>query len=318
MQTRRTRKNRGFTLIELLVVIAIIAILIALLLPAVQQAREAARRTQCKNNLKQLGLAFHNYCDVFGVLTNGSHPTPTYPGGGYHMGWVPKLFAYLDQAPRYAAMQQLSSNPISELGPWRLDSAPHSGSNEVWGPVPSLSCPSSALGDRSPDITVFTWTSQQGALHYRGCAGRIEDVTNPTDSNNYRWANSGTIYPHSKVRLTDIKDGTSNTILLGESSSSQGRTPTMKGGWGGIQPWTWGMYWYVDTRRLILDSKNIQFPINYRGDYGTNHTPYSSYHVGGAQFLLCDGSARFVSENIDLGVLKTLATRNGGEITGEF
>lgn len=92
----------------------------------------------------------------------------------------------------------------------------------------------------------------------------------------------------------------------------------MRGGWGGIQPWTWGIYWYVDNRRLMIDSKNIQFPINYRGDFGTNHTPYTSYHVGGAQFLLCDGSVRFISENIDLGQLKALSTRRSGELIGEF
>lgn len=155
-------RRRGFTLIELLVVIAIIAILIALLLPAVQQAREAARRTQCKNNLKQLGLAFHNYHDVYDKFPNGSHPTPTYPAGGYHMGWAPKLFPYLDEAPRVQAMQQFDPNPISMLGPWRLDTAPSNGANPIWGPVTALSCPSSALGNRSPDITVFTWTAAQG------------------------------------------------------------------------------------------------------------------------------------------------------------
>src|ERR1044071_8103554 len=106
---RQTRG--GFTLIELLVVIAIIAILIALLLPAVQQAREAARRTQCKNNLKQFGLAFHNYMDVYTALPNGSHPTPDYVGGGYHMGWAPKVFPYIDQGTRYNAMQALNPNP---------------------------------------------------------------------------------------------------------------------------------------------------------------------------------------------------------------
>src|SRR5690349_21686365 len=141
--SRRSVPRWGFTLIELLVVIAIIAILIALLLPAVQQAREAARRTQCKNNLKQLGLAFHNYHDTYTKFPNGSHPTPTYPGGGYHMGWAPKVFPYIDQANRVNAMEGFYPNPISYLGPWRIDTAPHNGPNSIWGPVEVFACPSS-------------------------------------------------------------------------------------------------------------------------------------------------------------------------------
>jgi len=314
------RLRRGFTLIELLVVIAIIAILIALLLPAVQQAREAARRTQCKNNLKQLGLAFHNYHDVYLTFVNGSHPTPTYLGGGYHMGWAPKMFPYIEQSNRYQALQAFSANPIVELGPWRFATAPHNGADGVWGPVPGLSCPSSPLGDRSPDIVNATIPHivGQGALHYRGCSGRVEDVANPTDPTTHQWSNSGIIFPHSRVRMGDITDGTSNTILLGESSSSFGWSAAMKSGWGGIQPWTWGIYWYVDNRRLTIDSKHIQFPINFRGNFLNNSTPFTSTHTGGAQFLLADGSSRFISENIDLTLLKSLGTRDKGEVLGEF
>lgn len=313
-------RKRGFTLIELLVVIAIIAILIALLLPAVQQAREAARRTQCKNNMKQLGLAFHNYHDVFLRFTNGSHPTPSYLGGGYHMGWAVKLFPYIEQANRFSRMQTFSPNPTSELGPWRLAAAPHNGADPVWGPIPGLSCPSSPLGDRSPDIIVAAapHNKDHGALHYRGCSGRVEDLANPADPVSHRWSNSGIIFPHSNVRIGDVTDGTSNTILLGESSSSQGWSSAMKVGWGGIQPWTWGMYWYVDNRRLTVDSKHIQFPINFKGSFGNNSTPYTSTHTGGAQFTLADGSVRFVSENIDLNTLKALGTRGTGEVLGEF
>jgi prepilin-type N-terminal cleavage/methylation domain-containing protein len=314
-------RRRGFTLIELLVVIAIIAILIALLLPAVQQAREAARRTQCRNNLKQFGLALHNYHDNFTTFPNGSHPTPGYPGGGYHMGWAPKVFPYMDQATRYHAMEAFYPNPISYLGPWRLDTAPHNGRDPIWGPVPGFSCPSSALGDRSPDIVNATlpWIVSQGALHYRACAGRYEDITNPSDADNYQWANTGLIFPQSKTSMKDVTDGTTNTILLGESSSSQGWSSSIKAGWGGIQPWTWGIYWYdLSTQRLMIDGKNIRFPINYRGSFGTNHTPYTSFHVGGAHFLLADGSVRFLSENMNLNLLKSLGTRAGGEVVGEF
>jgi len=320
------QRRFGFTLIELLVVIAIIAILIALLLPAVQQAREAARRTQCKNNLKQLGLAFHNYLDVYTAFPNGSHPTPEYFGGGYHMGWAPKVFPYIDQANRYNAMQALHPTPISYLAPWRNDTAPHNGSSDIWGPVPTFSCPSSALGDRSPDIVTYAWQKNHGALHYRAVSGTSDYIKNNTTDaegaaapNTHWYSDAGIIYPHSKTRIADLTDGSSNTILLGESSNSAGWSTATKNGWGGIQPWTWGMYWYVDKRRLTVDSKHIQLPINFRGTtFLYNATPFTSQHTGGAHFLLGDGSGRFVSENIDLATFKGLGTRAKGEVTGEF
>ena len=306
------RHRRGFTLVELLVVIAIIGVLVALLLPAIQSARDAARRTQCSNNLKQLGLAFHNYHDTFHSLPIGSLPI-----GGYFMGWAPRLFPFMEQQTRLDAMESFQTNALCFLMPYRFDTAPHNGRDEIWGPVPTLACPASSLKDRTPDITAYAWTPAQGALHYRGCGGRIEDVTNPTQaSTGHQWANTGTIYPHSLTKFRDITDGLSTTILLGESSSSAG-WPS-KNAWGGINSWTWGYYYYVDDRRLTLDSKNIQFPINYRGSFGHNHTPYTSYHPGGAQFLLCDGSARFIGENIPLDLLKALGTRDKAEVIGEY
>lgn len=312
-------RRSGFTLIELLVVIAIIAILIALLLPAVQQAREAARRTQCKNNLKQFGLAFHNYHDVYNSLPNGSHPTPGYPGGGYHMGWAPKLMPYIDQANRYNAMQGFQADPISNLGPWRYDTAPHNGRHEIWGPVPGFSCPSSSQGDRAVDIAngTYPWQQTQGALHYRGCSGTSDFISNPTAVTTHWFSEVGTIFPLSKVRIGDITDGSSNTILLGETSKSDGWAS--KNGWGGLQPWTWGIYWYNDGRWLTVDSKHIQWPINARvSTFYNNATPYTSFHTGGAHFLLGDGSARFLSENMSLDTLKGMGTRSKGEVLGEF
>lgn len=315
MRPRPARWSRGFTLIELLVVIAIIAILIALLLPAVQQAREAARRTQCRNNLKQLGLAMHNYLDMHLVLPGG-----TFPASRYVPNWAPRLFPFFDEANRYNRLVSMRADPIVNLFPWRFDTAPHLGSDPVWGPVAIFSCPSSPLGNTSPDIVSATvpWVVGQGALHYRGVTGRVEDIANTDSAVDYQYSNSGTIYPHHRTRIADITDGTSNTLLLGESSSSQGWTATVKASWGGIQPWTWGEYWYASSQRLTVDSKHIQFPINYRGSFRYNNTPFTSTHTGGAHFLLADGSCKFISENLNLSLLKSLATRGGGEVLGEF
>lgn len=314
--TRATK--RGFTLIELLVVIAIIAVLVAILLPAVQQAREAARAAQCRNNLKQLGIGFHNYHETYNQFPNGSHPNGA--GSGYNMGWVPKLFPYIDQGNRYLKMQQWSADPISMLGPWRFDTAPHYGRDPVWGPVPTLACPASMLGTGSPDIKSYAWNAGQGALHYRACSGRVEDIANPDATmSTHVYSNSGVMYAHSNTRIDDIKDGSSNTILLGETSSSTGWNDTTKTGWGGIQPWVWGIYWYTTSDRLTVDAKTIQFPINFRGPSFThNMTPYTSYHDGGANFLLCDGGVRFLGQYMDLDLLKSLGTRAKGERVGDF
>ena len=303
--------HRGFTLVELLVVIAIIGILIALLLPAVQAAREAARRSQCSNNLKQLGLGFHFYHDTHRTFPPGSLPNKT----GYVMGWAPRLFPFIEQGTRLEAMAKFAAEPLASCQPYRYDTAPHNGADSIWGPIPVLVCPSSALGDRSPDVKTATypWREQQGALHYRGCAGKIEDRANPSETDeNYWYSNLGVLYPNSQVGMRDVLDGTSNTILLGESSSSQGWSSSNKAGFGGIQPWTWG--WWVNSRPLLIDTKTIRFPINYRGTFGYNTTPYTSYHPGGAQFLFVDGSVTFLSETMDLAVLKAYGTRQGGEV----
>jgi len=174
-----SHRIRAFTLIELLVVIAIIAVLIALLLPAVQQAREAARRSQCKNNLKQLGLAFHNYHDNYSMLPPG--PFPTTPGDAdYRMGWAPRLFPYLDEANRISAMEAFSANPLTRLKPWRLNTAPHNGTSPIWGAVSTLVCPSSPDGPTAKDygrvdsLGDFTYRGNHGSLHYRMCTGSYD------------------------------------------------------------------------------------------------------------------------------------------------
>ncbi len=323
MKVASRRQLRAFTLIELLVVIAIIAVLIALLLPAVQQAREAARRSQCKNNLKQLGLAFHNYHDTYTALMPGAFP-PAAGDASYRMGWAARLFPFIDQSTRLNAMSQFNANPLTKLQPWRNDTAPHNGANEIWGPVPTLSCPSSPQGDRASDTidAAAPYKAQQGALHYRASTGSFDDVVMPASGTaDRRHANSGLIFPMSKIRFSDATDGLSNTILLGETSTSQYfPTDTIKRGWGGLISWTWGMYYYSGTpvEWMTLDSKMVRYPINYRGSFAAGETPYSSPHVGGAQFLLGDGSVRFIGENIALVVLQSLATRAGNETLGEF
>ncbi len=321
VSAKASSRARAFTLIELLVVIAIIAILIALLLPAVQQAREAARRSSCTNNMKQLGLAFHNYHDTHNTLPNGSRPIYS-SGTPYSIGWTAKLFPQLDQANRLNQIEGFAKDGLVTCQPWRFDTAPHYGSHEVWGPIAAFACPSSASGNFASDITnaTYTWIRRQGALHYRATMGPSEDVVNTTASYDRQYPKTGMMYPLSSTRFAHVTDGLSNTILLGESSNSQHFTNTMKTGFGGLQPWTFGnSHAGVNSQNwLMTDSKTLEFPINYKGTFGQNATPFTSTHAGGAFFLLGDGSVRFLSESMNLATLKSLTTRSGGEVVGEF
>lgn len=212
---RRTSHQRGFTLIELLVVIAIIAILIALLLPAVQQAREAARRTQCRNNLKQIGLAMHNYHDVYRVFppgfviawgNNGSIDlTETSVDGNrrHGWGWGTYLLPYIDQAPLYNKLDVGSSVSVNRLSGTEL------GLTVLQGYL----CPSSAEGGNT-DFAQSNYVGMFGANGVVTISGdRIRaDGTPPSTAPD----NGGALGFLSKNRIRDFTDGTSNTILVGE------------------------------------------------------------------------------------------------------
>ncbi|QDT30073.1 putative major pilin subunit [Gimesia panareensis] len=302
------RRNRGFTLIELLVVIAIIAILIALLLPAVQQAREAARRSQCRNNLKQLGLAFHNYHDNFLML-----PTGYFQKSGYQSGWVARILPYIDQAPLYNSISSITGE-INEITPWRSSSI--GSRQEFTTPIKVILCPSSELGSTAP--THSSVSGDHGGLHYRGNGGSVDvGLKSGFSTSSHNYTTSGVMYPKCKTRLRDITDGTSNTFLLGELSSAAngwgGNT-----GWDDMVTWTWATYYYGSTSGyLMIDTKLVQYPIGsgLHSQYGVG---WRSPHVGGTHMLLCDGSVRFLSESLSLDLLKSLATRGTGEVVGEF
>jgi prepilin-type N-terminal cleavage/methylation domain-containing protein/prepilin-type processing-associated H-X9-DG protein len=315
-------ERRGFTLIELLVVIAIIAVLIGLLLPAVQKVREAANRAKCQNNVKQLSLALHNYHDAYQVFPSGGERQY-----GYLIGWTARVFPFFEEANRLAAIEQITANALNRIEPWRELVPPHNGDSPLFtSPVALFVCPSSELGSRSPDI-IYPNNPEinahnQGALHYRanGGSANLGFVPPPPDWPHRGYTTSGVIYPESRVHITDVTDGASNTLLLGECSSAQGWDLGSRG-WGGIQPWTWGYYYYPppDGGYLMLDHKYIQFPIGYGGSFLANQTPFRSAHPGrGANFAFVDGSVKFLPNTTDLNVLHELATRAGGEVVGGY
>ncbi|QDU63578.1 hypothetical protein Pan216_44590 [Planctomycetes bacterium Pan216] len=309
------RRSRAFTLVELLVVIAIIGVLVGLLLPAVQQAREAARRMQCSNNLKQIGLAFHNYHDANNMFPLGG------PGGvpvstSYLIGWPGRVLAYLDRGALFDELHELSPSPFTQLGPIRTAV----GSTETWSrPIAPYICPSSSVGPINTKLTSPTYANQHSVLHYRGVAGTNDVGFDSSSSNATRHhSTSGIMIPIGNVGASDVTDGLTKTLMVGEVSNDEGWNNTDRTSWGGIQPWTWGSYYYSPTEWLQIDHKYIQFPIGYTGNFEYNNTPFRSPHSNGAQFVMGDGSVIYLSSSTDLTVLKGMATRANNEITGGY
>lgn len=319
--------RRGFTLVELLVVIAIIGILIALLLPAVQAAREAARRSQCANNLKQIALGFHLHEDAKKLLPPGSPPLPSKSGNnaacGYKIGWPYHVFPFIEQEAR---ADFIASAGIDTTTPWRVTAQGNLPAyTEI---VPSFVCPSTELGPRNEhyfNATVGTHLQLQNILHYRAVGGSAnKDLQVGTWSADATYSISGIMFPQSNLRLSDVQDGTTNTLMLGEYSSAVGLTGNLKppsGNWGAMQPWTWGFYPYVEcfdpnpnAGWLTIDHKTLEFPIGYKGAYRTNNAPYRSNHpANGANVAMCDGSVRYMGSTTSLTLLHKLATRHGSE-----
>jgi prepilin-type N-terminal cleavage/methylation domain-containing protein len=336
-------KRRAFTLIELLVVIAIIAILIALLLPAVQQAREAARRTQCKNNLKQLGLALHNYESSFVTF-----PPNLVPGGNFNYsagnwGVLAYLSPYLDQTPLYNLMN-LNAPTYASTAPYGI-ADPNNALAAAYE-IPLFLCPSDkgvSLGDAYGVVGM-------GPSNY--CANQGSGVNAAGNGSPYNA--DGVMFANSRIRIADIIDGTSNTAAMSESVLGDGTAAVMGATPPGPPRTTYG---YLMTFQSSLDDASCAAPsawnfqqlrqfLWYSGEirnasYNHYYTPNSksydcvtnaaalgytaigwkaarSMHVGGVHLLLCDGSTRFVSDNIDRGIWRSLGTRAGGEVIGEF
>jgi prepilin-type processing-associated H-X9-DG protein len=288
----------------LLVVIAIIGILIALLLPAVQAAREAARRSQCTNNLKQIGLALHNYHDVFKTFPSGrlggdgstppgwSGPYTDYNKSG--MSGMVSILPYLELKPLSEAFQVNNKPLFSPVSGW------DTGLDTVRATRPEVFvCPSD-----SGEALIGT----DATSSYAFCAGRNGP---PSYGNNEKHLNTGMFMYVWTKKIGDCKDGTSNMLAVGEVRD--GHIADNSNLWARCDR-------HTNNHRTTKNPINTPPTTGYTLDlYGVKvNGAFMSSHPGGANFLLLDGSVRFVSETIDLTTYQALSTRKGGEPVGAF
>lgn len=327
-----TGRSKGFTLIELLVVIAIIAILIALLLPAVQQAREAARRTQCKNNLKQMGLAIHNYHDVFLGFPLGCSSTGVAGGWGNSM-WV-GLLPYIEQAPMYNRWDMTSAHTG-----W-VDVNANNGALINGRSIPMFACPSSPMptfgaprGNAPQGVQVPNYAGNAGAT---GLIGTFLE-TRVASNGNGTFSRGGFFVQGSMegwTKMASMTDGTSNVICIAEQSDWCTDTTTgarydcrSSGGGGPGYGWSMGQgnWGFASDRQHGLSTTTYQpgtkrtngRPAGVGPDLGANF-PFQSAHTGGLQVLLGDGAVRFISDNVNFPTFQMLVTRDDGGVLGEF
>lgn len=305
MRFSRMRKQRGFTLVELLVVIAIIAMLVTLLLPAVQAARESARGMQCKNNLKQIGLALLNYHDAA-----GSYPIGVYTTGvgeeGY--GWATKLLPYIEEQGVY---DQIGRNyiPGQTTSPWEVQGIFSRSRSAVGGVIPGgeaqigiFKCPSSPL----PEVAPSGPATGYGTSDYKGCNG---------------WADRGLFFHVSdglqagfrSVSIKNIEDGTSKTIAIGESAyvPADNDWPV----------WIGGIARDEQTLFKTQPPSVINCSIGpkvFRGPVIDDDCAFGWHSGDGAQFAFADGSVHFLSASIEWQTYQNLGDRKDGQALGTF
>ncbi|WP_437222901.1 DUF1559 domain-containing protein [Planctomicrobium sp. SH661] len=314
MRNSRMLRKSGFTLIELLVVIAIIAVLIALLLPAVQQAREAARRSQCKNNLKQLGLGFHNYMDTHNVLPPGYIQLPNDESNS-EWTWVAALLPFIDQAAMFNKLDYNIPSGWTSSDP----SNPQYKNFIITSTfLPVMTCPS--------DYTSTAIAYDQMARGNYGASNGVGNLKYIGLYSGNSWVNragAGPFEVNSRTGARDFTDGMSNSILAGELRKSTDNDLRA------VMHYPEGPFIHFDnnpnsnTPDLARDScvsiPGVPCQTNFTGYFNRDMNLSSrSLHTGGVHALMADGSCRFFSNNIANETWRNLGVHNDGNILGDF
>jgi len=305
-QPNMNRSNRGgFTLVELLVVIAIIGVLIALLLPAVQQAREAARRMTCSNKMRQIGIAMHNYHD-----THGSFPFALLYRTGVsgaedhrvHSGFA-VILPFVEQTALYEQLRADTNGFGTDYG---------DGANDPSATVvDAFLCPSDVMADLNP------LRQDNGKSNYVMIAGaRRDDDSSFACADNWFGRTDGMFYASSDTSFRDITDGTSNTAMIGERDGGDGKGGSQRHAaiWVGSRHAKW-----MNAVAGCTDGSNTSLLLNTPANNGTSQwNSLGSFHSGGAHFTLADASTRFVAETIDNDLYTAIGTKSGGEVLEDF
>jgi prepilin-type N-terminal cleavage/methylation domain-containing protein len=353
MERRSRRRQRAFTLIELLVVIAIIAVLVALLLPAVQQAREAARRTQCRNNLKQFGLAIHNYENTFGWIPLGgtghdatqntwrfhwgqgiNHPMSSY------LSWQARILPFMDQQPLYnqinwsypnafdgPALPPPAPQPLPGINPANSGQILLGGQPLRLHAVPYAMCPSDTTQRLDGGRAQTSYTGSMGSQSTPSANSACEPFQVNMEPLPWNAGHGNSPHPHnlsgvfarlSNIRFQDCSDGLSNILFVGEALPMC--TDHLEGFWSqnGLGNGLGTTIVPPNNMNTCSGWPNPPIPActaqnNWNFSWG-----FRSMHAGGVHFLLGDGGVRFISENINIVTYNRLGGRRDGRPVGEF